>query len=103
MSQVVIPLEFERYLQDRIINGQAPDMNEMIFAYIPGLDPEQTIDRNQGLPDPSYWVYQQDVMQQAKLNDDAIIYSLVIPGEVKNLHLMRFTCMTSRPPIHAVW
>ncbi|SJN58738.1 Tail fiber protein [Vibrio ruber DSM 16370] len=83
MSQVVIPLEFERYLQDRIINGQAPDMNEMIFAYIPGLDPEQTIDRNQGLPDPSYWVYQQDVMQQAKLNDDAIIYSLVIPGEVK--------------------
>ncbi|WP_169739362.1 phage tail protein [Vibrio rhizosphaerae] len=83
MSQVVIPLEFERYLQDRIINGLAPDMNEMIFAYIPGLDPEQPVDRNQGLPDPSYWVYQQDVTQQAKLNDDAIIYSLVIAGDVK--------------------
>ncbi|SHF51514.1 phage tail protein [Vibrio gazogenes] len=83
MSQVVIPLEFERYLQDRIINGQAPDMNEMIFAYLPDLDSEQPIDRHLGLPNPSYWVYQQDVMQQAKLNDDAIIYSVVIPGTVK--------------------
>jgi hypothetical protein len=83
MSQVIIPLEFERYLQDRIINGQAPDMNEMIFAYLPDLDPEQPIERHLGLPDPSYWVYQQDVTQQAKLNDDAIIYSVVIPGAVK--------------------
>ncbi len=83
MSQVVIPLEFERYLQDRIINGQAPDMNEMIFAYLPDLDPEQPIDRHLGLPDPSYWVYQQDIMQQAKLNDDSVIYSVVIPGTVK--------------------
>ncbi|SIO96473.1 phage tail-collar fiber domain-containing protein [Vibrio spartinae] len=83
MSQVVIPLEFERYLQDRIINGQAPDMNEMIFAYLPDLDPEQAIDRHLGLPDPSYWVYQQDITQQAKLNDDSVIYSVVIPGTVK--------------------
>ncbi len=83
MSQVVIPLEFERYLQDRIINGQSPDMNEMIFAYLPDLDPEQDIDRHLGLPDPSYWVHRQDITQKAKLNDDAVIYSVVIPGEVE--------------------
>ncbi|SIO96475.1 phage tail-collar fiber domain-containing protein [Vibrio spartinae] len=83
MSQVVIPLEFESYLQDRLINGQAPDMNEMIFAYLPDLDPEQEIDRHLGLPDPSYWVHRQDITQKAKLNDDAVIYSVVIAGEIE--------------------
>ncbi|WNJ97446.1 phage tail protein [Vibrio ruber] len=83
MSQVVIPLEFERYLQDRLVNGLAPDMNEMIFAYLPDLDPEQEIDRNLGLPDPSYWVYRQEITQKAKLHDDAVIYSVVIPGDVE--------------------
>ncbi|MDW6094202.1 phage tail protein [Vibrio rhizosphaerae] len=83
MSQVVIPLEFERYLQDRLVNGLAPDMNEMIFAYLPDLDPEQDIDRNLGLPDPSYWVHQQEITQKAKLHNDAVIYSVVIPGDVE--------------------
>ncbi|MDW6005508.1 phage tail-collar fiber domain-containing protein [Vibrio mangrovi] len=83
MSQVVIPLEFESYLQDRIMNGLAPDMNEMVFAYLPDLDPEQEIDRHLGLPDLSFWVYQQDISQKAKLNDDSVVYSVVIPGAVK--------------------
>ena len=36
MSQTAIPLEFERYLQNQISVGDAPDMNEMIFAHIRG-------------------------------------------------------------------
>lgn len=83
MSQVAIPLAFERYLQDRVLNGLAPDMNEMIFAYLPDLDPEQVIDRNLGLPAPSYWVYRQDVTQKARLNNDSVAYSVVIPSEVE--------------------
>ncbi|MDW6005504.1 tail fiber protein [Vibrio mangrovi] len=83
MSQVAIPFEFESYLQDRLVNGLAPDMNEMIFAYLPDLDPEQVIDRHLGLPAPSYWVYRQDISQKAKLNDDSVVYSVVIPGEVE--------------------
>ncbi|MDW6005506.1 phage tail-collar fiber domain-containing protein [Vibrio mangrovi] len=83
MSQVVIPLEFESYLQDKLVNGLAPDMNEMVFAYLPDLDPDQEIDRHLGLPDPSYWVYRQDISQKAKLNDDSVVYSVVIPGEVE--------------------
>ncbi|WNJ97444.1 tail fiber protein [Vibrio ruber] len=83
MSQVAIPFAFESYLQDRLLNGLAPDMNEMIFAYLPDLDPEQVIDRHLGLPAPSYWVYRQDVTQKAKLNDDSVAYSVVIPSEVE--------------------
>ncbi|CSA93346.1 phage tail-collar fiber domain-containing protein [Vibrio cholerae] len=82
MSQTAIPLQFEKYLQNQISVGKAPDMNEMIFAYIPNLDPSQPIDRNQGLPAVSTWVYQQDIDQEGKLGDNALVYSVVIPGSV---------------------
>lgn len=82
MSQATIPLEFERYLQSQIGAGNAPDMNEMIFAHIPGLDPSQTINRENGLPDSSLWVHQQDIDQVGKLGDNALAYSVVIPGTV---------------------
>jgi hypothetical protein len=82
MSQTAIPLEFERYLQNQISVGDAPDMNEMIFAHIPGLDPSQPINRENGLPDVSLWVHQQDIDQVGKLGDNALAYSVVIPGTV---------------------
>ena len=82
MSQTAIPLEFERYLQNQISAGHAPDMNEMIFAHIPGLDPSQPINRENGLPDVSLWVHQQDIDQVGKLGDNALAYSVVIPGAV---------------------
>lgn len=82
MSQTAIPLEFERYLQNQISVGDAPDMNEMIFANIPGLDPSQPINRENGLPDVSLWVHQQDIDQVGKLGDNALAYSVVIPGTV---------------------
>ncbi|WP_236623323.1 phage major tropism determinant [Vibrio cholerae] len=82
MSQTAIPLQFEKYLQNQISVGKAPDMNEMIFAYIPNLDPSQPIDRNQGLPATSTWVHQQDIDQVGKLGDNALVYSVVIPGSV---------------------
>ncbi|WP_257152811.1 phage tail protein [Vibrio cholerae] len=82
MSQTAIPLQFEKYLQNQISVGKAPDMNEMIFAYIPNLDPSQPIDRNQGLPAVSTWVHQQDIDQVGKLGDNALVYSVVIPGSV---------------------
>lgn len=82
MSQTAIPLQFEKYLQNQISVGKAPDMNEMIFAYIPNLDPSQPIDRSQGLPAVSTWVHQQDIDQVGKLGDNALVYSVVIPGSV---------------------
>ena len=83
MSQTTIPLQFERYLQNQISLGNAPDMNEMIFAYLPDLDLGLPIDRATGLPDVNTWVYQQDIDQQGKLGDNAIAYSVVIPASVE--------------------
>ncbi|CDT98524.1 hypothetical protein VCR14J2_260384 [Vibrio coralliirubri] len=80
MSQTAIPLEFERYLQNQIGGGDAPNMNEMIFAYIPGLDPSEPINRDNGLPDSSLWVHKQDIDQVGKLGENALAYSVVIPS-----------------------
>lgn len=82
MSQTAIPLQFEQYMQNQISAGKAPNMNEMVFAYIPNLDLEQSIDRAQGLPDVAKWVYQQDVDQVGKVGDNALAYSVVIAGNV---------------------
>jgi hypothetical protein len=82
MSQTVIPYQFERYLVDRIDSGLAPDMNEFVFAYIPNLDVDTVIDRNTGIPDESVIVYRQDVDQVARLDDNTIIYSVIVSSSV---------------------
>ncbi|AGN34226.1 tail fiber protein [Vibrio phage VD1] len=82
MSLTAIPLQFEKYLQNQISVGNAPDMNEMIFAYLPDLDLSEPIDREQGLPAVAYWVHQQDIDQVGKVGDNALVYSVVIPSSV---------------------
>ena len=81
MSQTAIPNEFAKYMQNQISVGLAPDMNEMIFAYIPDLDPSQPIDLTQGLPSVGTWVHQQDIDQLGKLGDNALVYSTIIEND----------------------
>ncbi|OXX22071.1 hypothetical protein B9J92_14965 [Vibrio sp. V08_P9A1T1] len=81
MSQTAIPNEFAKYMQNQISVGLAPDMNEMIFANIPDLDPSQPIDLTQGLPSVGTWVHQQDIDQLGKLGDNALVYSTIIEND----------------------
>ncbi|CAH8211928.1 hypothetical protein VAE016_370779 [Vibrio aestuarianus] len=81
MSQTAIPNEFAKYMQNQISVGLAPDMNEMIFAHIPDLDPSQPIDPTQGLPSVGTWVHQQDIDQLGKLGDNALVYSTIIEND----------------------
>lgn len=82
MSQTAIPLEFEKYLQNKTSLNKPTDLNEVVFAMIPDLDPGAPIDRNSSLPPLGQWVYQQDVDQIGKSGDNAVVYSVVIPGTV---------------------
>ncbi len=82
MTQTALPLQFETYMRNQIAVGENPDMNEMVFAHIPNLDPGIPIDRTQGLPDPQYWVYQQSMDQVGKLGDNALVHSVVIANDV---------------------
>lgn len=81
MSQTAIPNEFAKYMQNQISVGLAPDMNEMIFANIPDLDPSQPIDPTQGLPSVGTWVHQQNIDQLGKLGDNALVYSTIIKSD----------------------
>ncbi|NNN99098.1 phage tail protein [Vibrio sp. B1-2] len=83
MSQTEVPNEFAKYMQNQISVGLAPDMNEMIFAYIPDLDPSQPIDPTQGLPNLATWVHQQDIDQLGKLGDGALVYSAIIKSDAE--------------------
>ncbi|MFA0607275.1 phage tail protein [Vibrio amylolyticus] len=82
MTQTALPLEFETYMRNQVAVGEPTDMNEMVFAYIPDLDPGIPIDRTQGLPDPALWVYQQNMDQVGKLGDNALVHSVVIANDV---------------------
>ncbi|PMJ92868.1 phage tail protein [Vibrio sp. 10N.261.55.A7] len=83
MTQTALPLEFETYMRNQVAVGEPTDMNEMVFAYIPDLDPGTPIDRTQGLPDPALWVYQQNMDQVGKLGDNALVHSVVIVNDVE--------------------
>ncbi|WP_236799956.1 phage tail protein [Aliivibrio fischeri] len=80
MSQTAIPLEFEKYLQNKISLNQPTALNEVIFAMIPDLDLSKPIDRSVTLPPLEYWVHQQYVDQIGKSGSNAVVYSVVIPG-----------------------
>lgn len=80
MSQTAIPLEFEKYLQNKISLNQPTALNEVIFAMIPDLDLSKPIDRAVTLPSLEYWVHQQYVDQIGKSGSNAVVYSVVIPG-----------------------
>ncbi|WP_158161689.1 phage tail-collar fiber domain-containing protein [Grimontia hollisae] len=80
MSQTVIPLQFEQYLQNKVSLGQPTDLNEIIFALIPELDLSQPIGRTVTLPPQGQWVHQQAVDQTGKSGSNAVVYSVVIPG-----------------------
>ncbi|MEI8607950.1 phage tail protein [Enterovibrio sp. Hal110] len=80
MSQTAIPLGFEQYLQNKVSLGEPTDLNEIIFAYIPDLDVSQPIDRTVTLPPQGQWVHQQDVDQIGRSGNNAVVYTVVIPG-----------------------
>ncbi|WP_217517034.1 phage tail protein [Vibrio metschnikovii] len=79
--KTVIPIEFESYLVEKINSGLAPDMNEVVFAYIPDLDINEDIDRAKGLPPESTWVHKQSIDKASKLNRNTLIYSVVVPSK----------------------
>lgn len=79
--KTVIPIEFESYLVEKINSGLAPDMNEVVFAYIPDLDINEDIDKAKGLPAESTWVHKQSIDKASKLNRNTLIYSVVVPSK----------------------
>ncbi|HDO8288585.1 TPA: phage tail protein, partial [Salmonella enterica subsp. enterica serovar Concord] len=52
------------------------------FANVPGLDPDQPVDRNETLPPAEQIVHRQAVSRKGVVNDNAVVHSVVLGADV---------------------
>jgi hypothetical protein len=77
-----ITTAFETYLQACITGGTKVALDEIVLAYIPGLDHTATPPRSEGMPATADIVYRQNVDQAGKMDANAIAYSIVMDTKV---------------------
>jgi hypothetical protein len=77
-----ITTAFETYLQACITGGTKVALDEIVLAYISGLDHTATPPRSEGMPATADIVYRQNVDQAGKMDANAIAYSIVMDTKV---------------------
>jgi len=82
MSQTVITKAFAEWKAQQAIDNKAVVLDEFVFAFIPGQDPNQPIPNTDGLPDADKIVYRQPVSKSGVVNLNAVVYSVVLGTEV---------------------
>lgn len=78
MSQTAITFAFEQWKALQAATGTVIELDEFVFANIPGLDASAPINRAETLPDASMIVYRQDVTKTGLVNENAVVYSVVL-------------------------
>lgn len=82
MSQTVITSAFEQLKAQEAANGGVVILDEFVFANIPNLDITSPIDRGEGLPDAALIVHRQAVGKTGMVNNNAVVYSVVMGADV---------------------
>lgn len=82
MSQTVITSAFEQLKAQEAANGGVVILDEFVFANIPNLDITSPVDRGEGLPDPALIVHRQAVGKTGMVNNNAVVYSVVMGADV---------------------
>ncbi|WP_180970302.1 phage tail-collar fiber domain-containing protein [Vibrio parahaemolyticus] len=59
-------------------------LDQIVFAYVPGIDPEADIDPETTLPDESFIVYRYDIPEENKgfINPNAVVYSCLLGSDI---------------------
>lgn len=81
MSQIITNA-FASYLQASLANQTPVVLNEFVLANIPGLDPNQPISPDLGLPPAGQIVHRHAVDQRGRINNDAVAYTIVMDTTV---------------------
>ena len=76
MAQV-ITIAGEKLFAAKAQANQQLDIDTFIFANVAGQDSTASIDRNEEIPTGSV-VFQQDVQQTGRINDNVVVYSTVL-------------------------
>ncbi|EBC0482251.1 phage tail protein [Salmonella enterica subsp. enterica serovar Saintpaul] len=82
MSQTTITLAFEQWKAQQGATGEPVLLDEFVFASVPGLDPDQPVDRNETLPPAEQIVHRQAVSRKGVVNDNAVVHSVVLGADV---------------------
>lgn len=82
MSQTVITSAFEQLKAQEAANGGVVILDEFVFANIPNLDITSPVDRGEGLPDEAMIVHRQAVGKTGMVNNNAVVYSVVLGADV---------------------
>ncbi|EAX0132162.1 phage tail protein [Salmonella enterica subsp. enterica serovar Agona] len=82
MSQTTITLAFEQWKAQQGATGEPVLLDEFVFANVPGLDPDQPVDRNETLPPAKQIVHRQAVSRKGVVNDNAVVHSVVLGADV---------------------
>lgn len=77
-----ITTAFEAYLQACITSGTKVALDEIVLAYIPGLDHTATPPRSEGMPSAADIVYRQAIDQSGKLGANSVAYSIVMDTHI---------------------
>ncbi|EEK4629537.1 TPA_asm: phage tail protein [Salmonella enterica] len=82
MSQTTITLAFEQWKAQQGATGEPVLLDEFVFANVPGLDPDQPVDRNETLPPAEQIVHRQAVSRKGVVNYNAVVHSVVLGADV---------------------
>lgn len=82
MSQTAITLAFEQLKARQSLDNQAIELDEFVFALVPGLDPAAPVDRSETLPPAAQIVYRQSVSRTGVVNENAVVFSVVLGADV---------------------
>lgn len=82
MSQTTITLAFEQWKAQQGMTGEAVLLDEFVFASVPGLNPDQPIDRSEAMPPADQIVYRQSVTRKGVVNESAVVHSVVLGADV---------------------
>ncbi|EDT1109947.1 phage tail protein [Salmonella enterica subsp. enterica serovar Javiana] len=82
MSQTTITRAFEQWKAQQGATGEPVLLDEFVFANVPGLDPDQPVDRNETLPPTEQIVHRQAVSRSGVVNDNAVVHSVVLGADV---------------------
>lgn len=81
MSQIITNA-FASYLQASLANQTPVVLDEFVLANIPGLDPNQPISPDLGLPPAGQIVHRHAVDQRGRINNDSVAYTIVMDTTV---------------------
>lgn len=73
----VITIAGEQLFAAKAQANEQLDIDTFIFANVPNQDPSAPINREEGIP-TAHIVYQQNVQQVGRINDNVVVYSTVL-------------------------